>query len=596
MMKKLACSVFAIAAAALLSAGSALAQTRAAPPAPQPKLLVLISIDQFSSDLFGEYRSRFTGGLGKLIREGAVFPNGYQSHAATETCPGHSTLLSGKHPSGTGIIANAWIDAKTGLPVYCVYDPTMTVPNQPEQPRGPSFMKAETLADWMKAKDPGSRVFSVSGKDRAAIAMVGKASDGTFWWDDANGFNTYVPKGATAEARLAPVAKFNKALFESWKASAAAKPAAATKADAPAKAAPAAGAAPAASPDWKLKDKRCAAFNGIHKYGDAVMDQMAPPTFYGREPGVPFAMDTRFFQNFASSPVLDEVTLSLAKTLLADQKLGRGASPDLLAVSLSGVDRIGHRFGTHGPEMCDQLAHLDAALADFIATLQKTGVPFAIALSADHGSVDAAERASERGIPALRVAPDFVWEAVNTSLRETLKLKGDVVRGNGDQGYILQGRDDAGLRAKIETQAVADLKARADVFAVYTRADIKAAASPVGSPVDELSMPQRIAESFDPDRSGDIFVVFKPYASLGVPTRPGDTIAGHGSVWNYDRRVPIIFWRTGGGAFEQPLPIETVDIGPTLAALVNVTPPPVDGRCIDLDPGAATTCPTAPAK
>src|SRR5947209_7890420 len=109
-----------LAAAAALFASQSAAQ---APPA-QPKLLVVISVDQFSADLFDEYRPQFTGGLARLA-SGTVFRNGYQSHAATETCPGHSTLLTGDHPSRTGIISNAWMDQKIGRPdvsVYCAED------------------------------------------------------------------------------------------------------------------------------------------------------------------------------------------------------------------------------------------------------------------------------------------------------------------------------------------------------------------------------------------------------------------------------------------------------------------------------------------
>src|SRR6476646_3456117 len=114
---------FLFAAAAALFGSPSQAQT----PAP-PRLLVVISIDQFSADLFDQYRPQFTAGLARLAG-GTVFRNGYQSHAATETCPGHSTILTGDHPARTGIISNLWIDqsaARTDKSVYCAEDETVS--------------------------------------------------------------------------------------------------------------------------------------------------------------------------------------------------------------------------------------------------------------------------------------------------------------------------------------------------------------------------------------------------------------------------------------------------------------------------------------
>jgi predicted AlkP superfamily pyrophosphatase or phosphodiesterase len=107
--------------------------------------------------------------------------------------------------------------------------------------------------------------------------------------------------------------------------------------------------------------------------------------------------------------------------------------------------------------------------------------------------------------------------------------------------------------------------------------------------VEALSLAERFHESYDPDRSGDIIVAFKQYATLGLPRSAGDNVAGHGSPWDYDRRVPILFWRNGIAAERRPEPIETVDIAPTLAAIVGIATPRVDGRCL-----AAVTVACAP--
>ena len=150
-----------------------------AAPAPQPKLIVAISVDQFASSVYARYRNDYTAGL-KRLSDGIAFPVGYQSHAATETCPGHSTLLTGDHPSHTGIVANTWFDRSAGTSVYCV---AVSGTGDPFA-RGPQKLKATTLGDWLKQAYPTSRVVSISGKDRAAIMMAGHRPDLVAWWMD----------------------------------------------------------------------------------------------------------------------------------------------------------------------------------------------------------------------------------------------------------------------------------------------------------------------------------------------------------------------------------------------------------------------------
>ncbi len=154
-------------------------------PASPPKLVVAISVDQFSADLFAQYRQNFTGGLARLAR-GGVFPSGYQSHAATETCPGHSTILTGSRPSRTGIVANDWMDRKTAREdktVYCAEDERVAGSRSENYTVSPVHLLVPTLGDRMKAADPASRVVSVAGKDRAAVMMGGHKVDELWWWD-----------------------------------------------------------------------------------------------------------------------------------------------------------------------------------------------------------------------------------------------------------------------------------------------------------------------------------------------------------------------------------------------------------------------------
>ncbi|WP_211226266.1 alkaline phosphatase family protein [Solimonas flava] len=528
--------------------------------APPPKLIVAISIDQFSANLFEQYRSQFRGGLARLAGEGVVFPNGYQSHAATETCPGHSTLLTGRHPAATGIVANTWF-APDGQKIYCVQDDGTTVPGR-EQGRGPANLRVSTLGEWLHAADPASRTVAVSGKDRAAIMMSGHDPAAVYWWDDERGFNTYVGPGQTAAARLLPVAAFNAEIERRW-------------AKAP--------------PQWRPTTRRCAALDGAQTYGALRLDHRVPPPL-PRDGARPLRADPGFQRWLRASPELDRLTLALAEHLVDDFALGARGATDLLAVSLSATDYVGHRYGNQGPEMCEQLAQLDAMLGDFLARLDRRGRPYLVVLSADHGAMDAAERVAERGVPAQRLSGGKAWLAqLNERIRSELKLAYAPLFGD-EQALYVSARADAAQRAKIVAAVKAALAGQPHLVAAYTRDEALAAKIPAARPADELSLLERVAESTDAQRSGDLQLIWQPYISYGQPEQPGDTIAGHGSPWNYDRRVPILFWWPGARGFEQSLPVETVDIAPTLAAVVGVATPAVDGVCRDLDRGAASTC------
>ena len=177
--------------AALLTAPATAQQ----PPA--PKLLVVISVDQFSADLFDEYRPQFTGGFARLAT-GAVFRNGYQSHAATETCPGHSTILTGSRPYRTGIIANDWLDqsaAREDKTIYCAEDETVPGSSSSSYTVSARHLLVPTLGERMKAADPATRVVSVAGKDRAAVMMGGHKVDQLWYW---NGKDYVTPPGQPA--------------------------------------------------------------------------------------------------------------------------------------------------------------------------------------------------------------------------------------------------------------------------------------------------------------------------------------------------------------------------------------------------------------
>ncbi|HEY0147596.1 MAG TPA: alkaline phosphatase family protein [Allosphingosinicella sp.] len=529
----------------------ALAAAPAAAQAPRtpPKLIVAISVDQFAADLFQQYRQRFDGGLQRLS-EGVVFPNGYQGHNATETCPGHSTILTGSRPSRTGIIANNWFNlaaTREDKGVYCSEDPRVPGSNSREYTVSSFHLKVPALGDRMKRADPRSRVAVVSGKDRAAIMMGGYNPDQRWWWA-AKEFVSHAgvasPIAAQANREIAAdIAKGRGAR------------------DLP---------------------KVCEA----HARAVPVVGAEKPVGDYR------FARAADDSRGFRASPDLDRATLDLGDALRRDMKLGEGQATDLLILGLSATDYVGHSYGTQGAEMCIQLMALDNALGDFFRKLDASGVDYLVMLTADHGGHDIPERHREHAITeAARVDPALNSGNMAKALAAKLKLKGDILFGDGAFGDMYVDRKlSPAQRQRVAAEAVRTYRAHPQVAAVFTRAEIMASPQPKGAP-DGWTLLERAKASFDPERSGDFVVQLKPRVTPIYDTSRG-YVSTHGSPWDYDRKVPILFWRKGMTPFEQPLAVETADILPTLASLIGVpiTPGTIDGRCLDLEEGPASTC------
>ena len=544
----------AVACAALL-AGPSIAQDAGTPAPEKPKLIVAISVDQFSSELYRRYLASYTGGL-RTLSDGVAYPVGYQSHAATETCPGHSTILSGRHPAATGIVANTWFDVKTGSAIYCVATPGSADPNA----RGPQNLRVTTLGDWVKAVEPGARSYAVSGKDRAAITMGGQHPDGAYWWVDGTGFTTSAFAGPAGTAVTAALQRYDAGLFARWKAT---------------------------PPQlWPAASATCAALKKPETFGKITLSGAVPPDLAAHVVDNPAFLQTTDFQdNLRTSPLFDQVLEAFAENVVTTHRLGHGPATDVLAVSFSANDYIGHRYGNGGPEMCVQQAALDATVGKLIAFLRTQDTPFVVVLTADHGATDAAEREHRHDPEATRLDGGAFVGRLNKAVETELGLSFEPIVGDDLQQLYINVGPDADLRAKVQAAAIAWLKKQSEVRDIFTRAEVEAAIVPPHTSPDKLSMDQRFHESYDRDRSGDLAVAYAPRTSFGIPRGPGDTVAGHGTPWDYDRQVPILFWWPGAAKDTRAAPIETVDIAPTLAALARVPTPVVDGVCLTLTKG-----------
>ena len=532
-------NIAAILVAAAL-ATPACAQPAATAPSGAPKLIVAISVDQFSADLYDEYRPHFTAGL-KRLSSGVAFRNGYQSHNATETCPGHSTILTGSRPSRTGIIANFWFDLnqqRSDKGVYCAEDERVSGSSSAAYTISPYHLMVPTLGDWLKSVRPGARNVAVAGKDRAAVMMTGQQADQRWYW--AN------DKFVTDLKNVAVPQIINKANLAIKVALSQPRPPLET------------------TPFCQAKAKPVAIEGGGKPVGNGA-----------------FARAAGDASGLRASPEFDGATLAIAAGLIDELRLGRQADPDVLAISLSATDYVGHGFGTQGQEMCLQMLALDRELGDFLAFLDSRGIDYSVVLTSDHGGLDVPERQRGAGHPdAARIDPNLNASKIGRDVAAKLGLPGSGLYGEGSFGDVyLDPALTPAQRKLMLDGAVAAFRAHPQVESVFTGEQLAATPVPTSSP-DQWSLIQRARASYYPGRSGDFVVLLKKNVTPIADT--SRYTATHGSPWDYDRRVPILFWRPGMTASAPETPVETADILPTIAATIGLAIPAaaIDGRCI----------------
>lgn len=536
----------------LLALTSGLAVAQSLPK--RPRLVVVISVDQLSEELMQRFGATFNGGLAKLRKEGVFFSEAYHDHAFTETGPGHSVLLTGRTPGHTGILENEWYDRATGKAVYCVADDSTRLVGLPDKAGSSNrFLVGDALGDWLQDQVPGSRVFSISGKDRAAILMAGRKPTAVYWFEGVYGFTT-----STRYANALPtwLDDFNGRLRdrfcqESW-------------IWAPLHPSP--------------STSRVATFSFSNGY--TLTNGQFPRVI--QSVGLP--VDASLNLRLRASPFYDQITLEGAKALIEAEHLGTGKGVDLLTLSLSATDYVGHAFGPGSAEMEDNLHRLDEGLGRFLSWLQARVPELCIALTADHGGLDLIESLQAGGFNAKRLDPKVWMKEVNAAVQEELHLTQAPLLPESEPHQLflhpLATSGTAFTQDQVIDALVRHLRQRPEVLEVATSRQLAAFQEPdLGSPRNN-SMLARLKHSFDPTRSGDVLVAFKPMTALASPRPYG--VAGHGSPHDYDRRVPLLFWGPWK-AGERTEPVRTIDLAPTLACALGIHPSTtVDGKALDL--------------
>jgi len=503
----------------------------------QPKLIVVISVDQLRRDRITE---ALPGFFGKLYREGRVYTEASLDHGISTTCGGHATILTGMPPGPIGIPGNTYIDENFNMR-YCVddLDDNHKVFGQ-DVNRSPNSMKASTFGEWLKQSYPDSRVFSVGGKDRATITMAGHKADGVFWYDAKNGH--FTSSRFYTKELPAYVQRFN-------------------------------GQNPLI--DGYLKDTPDTWIHGEGSYreDDYEGEVEALSRFSGHPLAKPAKSDneSNVFDQIYKSPVIDTQTLQLAKIIIEEEHLGRDEHPDLLILALSAIDLVGHQYGPRSAESEDTLDNIDHLLNEFVSDLERTlgKDNLLIVLTADHGVAELPEYASEMGTNNCpeqgRIAtwPLFLSALASTYWHFTGPFDGpsELIQFGGagfsfSRDYI----DREGLELSNVIETIHDSLSEIDIVKnVWTQKEILAGTNEVS---------RLLRNSLSPKNSPDILLQLHEGCVLTLGK--GTT---HGSVYHYDRDVPLMYygWKIKPGHIAGKA--HTVDIAPSLAEHIGLLRP-----------------------
>jgi predicted AlkP superfamily pyrophosphatase or phosphodiesterase len=515
------------------------------------RLVLQITIDGLRADLINRYENGFgEGGFRFLMGKGIDYTNAHYQHANTETIVGHATLATGTFPSQHGMVGNVWFDREAGELAYNIEDPdhpllpTRENETQGEQVdpaqkksrtqgRSPAVLLAPTVGDGLAAYYGGrSKIFGVSGKDRSAVAMAGKAGK-AFWYSTNTG--DFVTSTYYYDAYPAWVAQWNaRRQAEGY-----------------------------TGKSWTL-------LNDASTYLLAAQDDRPYEVDlkgYGRVFPHPFgqADDKLFYTRILVSPVGDQLLLDFSKALMTHEKLGTDEIPDYLSISFSAVDAVNHFFGPSSLENEDVVVQLDRTLADLLAFIDKTiGLKHTlVVVASDHGMADMPEYMTDLGYKAGRLEPDDIVAKAN----EIGKKFGvdEIVRFFYRPYLYLD--DEKIAAAKIDPtkveHAIADALTDVDGIAL-------AVATSRLSYQQTNPLVAQVRNNHHVTRSGDIYIVQEPYWFL---FDYGPVKAMHGSPWRYDTHVPIIFMGPGIQPRTVDRRVHPVDVAPTITALLGLSPP-----------------------
>jgi hypothetical protein len=503
-----------------MGALTAFAPQPQSPPGQDVRLVLLIAVDQFRYDYLTRFRGAYTGGFKKLRTDGAVFTDANLEHYPTVTAVGHSTMLTGATPAVSGIIGNDWFDRETGASVTSVSDQTVTQIGSPtEGGASPRRLLVSTVGDQIKMASPypkGSaeapRAIGMSLKDRSSILPLGRGADAAYWWDTKTGnfvSSTYYMKELPSWARA-----FN---------------------------------------DRHLADTHA---------GEAWMP-FSPPGPMIKQ--MPKERGTALYDAVYASPYGNDILLALAFDVLAHERLGQRGVTDIMSVSFSSNDSVGHTNGPESPQVRDIAIRTDRIIGQLLDRVDKAvGLQHTIvALTADHGVAPVPETLQERGLPGGRMTNKDVFDPIQQALERQYGPGKWLMATAGSSPY-LNYELIASLKldpAVVRQTAATAVMAVPHVARVYTRDQL------LRGEVARDRIGERVLRGFNAERSGDLEIILEPF---WMRAATGTT---HGTPYNYDAHIPLILMgqRIRPGEYSGHVALN--DLAPTLSALIEVEPP-----------------------
>jgi hypothetical protein len=531
-------------------AGTGVAQTApVAPPAAaaeaeRPRLIVFISVDQFRRDYVQRYGSHWTSGLARLVKDGAFYDHAAYPYFHTITCAGHATMSTGVYPATHGLPLNGWWDRQQARDVACTDDSGAKAIGHKAGPKAPSGahsahnLRVPSFADVLRQQvSPTPRVVSLSIKPRSAIMMAGHGGDVVLWYTPEGGPTTSTAYTGSAIPFVNKFARENPPPSE-------------------------------LTGEWK----RLLPASAYQHEDDGVGEH--PPDGWTNtfpHPLTQTRTDGRVMSYWQSTPAADAFLGRLGAAAVDEMKLGR-EHLDYLAISFSELDTTGHAFGPESHEVQDVLLRLDRTIGELLAHLDaKVGKGrYVVALTGDHGVAPLPERRKSRGEEGGRINLKPLSIELDAALSARWGKANYVSRILYTDIYFAPGIYD---RLEKDSAAMAEVVAIIErtpgVAKALRRDQVEAAPAAGDDPVLTALRLSRV-----PDRSGDMFLVPRPY---WITNLTGTT---HGSPQAYDREVPVLLFGAGIKPGRYAEPASPADIVPTLAALTGVQMPKTDGRVL----------------
>jgi predicted AlkP superfamily pyrophosphatase or phosphodiesterase len=500
-----------------------------AAPQPPPKLAVVIVVDQMRADYVDRFNGEWTGGLKRMVTEGAWFQNAAYPYLTTVTCAGHASISTGSFPHTHGVFQNAWWDREARKQMACTEDPSARDVGYGVRATGGDSawrLQVPTFTDQMRSSRQ-AHVVSLSLKARSAIMLAGHGGDAVTWrtetldgWETAAGYSETGVPAVKAFVEANPVAAdFGK----TW--------------------------------DHSLPS---ASYSGPD---DGIGE--APPQGWTRRfphvlKGTADTADGSYFAQWERSPFADAYLGRFAAALVQSLKLGTHEGTDVLAVSFSSPDLVGHAFGPNSHEVQDMYAHLDKTIGALFDQLDAIvgRDQWVAGLSADHGVTPIPEQLVAAGKDAGRINAGAMVDAIEQVLKPALGDRRHLTVLNTNDIYFEPGVYDRLLKSRqLLTSVVSAIAAQPGIARVFRSEEVRGAAG------SKDALLRAAALSYFPGRSGDLIFVTKPGWMI---SSAGTT---HGSASADDQRVPLLFLGRGVKPGTYPQPVTPADLTPTLAAL-----------------------------